>query len=55
MCKKEIEKLQALEGAQEELWALERPHQEYSSMELRMEADIKDFLLKMEHMGPPLL
>lgn len=32
----------------EELKALEREHQEYFNMKLRMEADIKDLLLKME-------
>ncbi|XP_022147457.1 protein OBERON 4 [Momordica charantia] len=32
----------------EELQALERAHREYSSLKVRMEADIKDLLLKME-------
>ncbi|KAI4370460.1 hypothetical protein MLD38_018813 [Melastoma candidum] len=32
----------------EELQALERSHREYSNMKIRMEADIKDLLLKME-------
>ncbi|GKU88612.1 hypothetical protein SLEP1_g2854 [Rubroshorea leprosula] len=32
----------------EEFQALERAHHEYSSMKMRMEADIKDLLLKME-------
>ncbi|KAK3030782.1 hypothetical protein RJ639_035447 [Escallonia herrerae] len=32
----------------EELQAIERAHQEYFTMKMRMEADIKDLLLKME-------
>lgn len=32
----------------EELQALDRAHREYSNMKMRMEADIKDLLLKME-------
>ena len=32
----------------EEVQALERAHREYSDMKLRMQADIKDLLLKME-------
>ncbi|KAK9913065.1 hypothetical protein M0R45_036890 [Rubus argutus] len=32
----------------EELQSLDRAHREYSNMKMRMEADIKDLLLKME-------
>lgn len=52
--KSRIAKLQLSEGENirkqkfEELNALERAHQEYFNMKMRMEADIKDLLLKME-------
>ena len=49
-----ISKLRLVEAEQlrkqkfEELQALERSHREYFTMKIRMEAEIKDLLLKME-------